>query len=137
MGRVFIIVKKSHVKGRGVAIRTVGHSFVDERKAAEGQPHSKTLSRVPAPSNRRQLLDCACPSGALWAANTNEPQQEASPGRVPTQSGRGTAALQNLAAIRALRISRQRLGVRLFSAAAPRGRPPRPTVSIAPRAARA
>ena len=36
-----------------------------KQKAAEGQPHSKTLARVTTLPNRRQLLECACPSGAF------------------------------------------------------------------------
>src|SRR5260370_1053437 len=34
-------------------------------KAAEGQPHSKTLARLAERVDRAKLLDCACPSGAL------------------------------------------------------------------------
>src|SRR5439155_19625244 len=44
-----------HVKGSGTL----------KQKAAEGQPHSKTLARVTTLPNRRQLLECACPSGAF------------------------------------------------------------------------
>src|SRR5438445_805374 len=36
-----------------------------KQKAAEGQAHSKTLARVTTLPNRRQLLECACPSGAF------------------------------------------------------------------------
>src|SRR5439155_17461003 len=39
-------------------------------KRQRGQPRSKTLARVPTLSNLRQLLDCACPSGAFCSPLT-------------------------------------------------------------------